>query len=77
MDSEHSTDIKVSTKTSKTEVQICIIEIDKQLSELFIEIAKVQDNFHRLSHFAEGLDVVRFASHEKDDKTPLNSECCC
>jgi hypothetical protein len=68
MDSGHSSDIKVNAKTSKTEVQLCIIDIDSKLSELPITIAKIQDNFHRLLHFAEGLDVVKFASHEKGDK---------
>ena len=77
MDSSHSSDIKVSDKASKIEVQLCIIEIDNHLSELSINIAKIQDNFHRLLHFAEGLDIVKFASHEEGDKMPLNSECCC
>ena len=88
MDSVHSSDIKVSNKTSKTEVQLCIIGIDEELNELYNElmsypssmifrVIRIRNEFFRLSYYVEGLYVVRFASHEEGDKTPLNSECCC
>ena len=88
MDSGHSLDIKVSNKTSKTQIQLCIVGIDEQLNELYNElmsypsslifrVTKIRNEFFRLSNYVEGLNVVKFASHEEGDKTPLNAECCC
>jgi hypothetical protein len=73
----------------KKNIELEFVEVDTQLKQLannfdnmskvrrLITIQQIRNRLFELGNVCvHRMDVRKFASHEPDDKTPLNSECC-
>src|SRR5215217_6734470 len=81
--------IEGSGDFSKKNIELAFVEVDTQLKQLannfdnmskvrrLITIQQVRNRLFELGGVCvHRMDVRGFASHDHDDLTPLNSECC-